>query len=176
MDSNCLYKLILLTSELFIAIFISLTPSFHREVMNQLLAPLSEDQKGIIKNEVHSKFLILSIQIHVTCGLLIDYIYEAPSSFRQPPERNDFQSNEIPRSPKLKDNVKARTLSIKQELFLAFKMDFELGTRKHSRYHYHILRKIWRMLVTDSKDLPLALLIVIIDSAKGFINYIVRKA
>lgn len=176
MDSNGLYKLILLTSELFIAMFISLTPSFHREVMNQLLAPLSKDQKRIIKNEVQSKFLIFSIQIHVTFGLLIDYIYEVPSSFRQPPERNDLQSNEIPRPPKLKDNIRARTLSIKQELFLAFKINFELGTREHSRYHYYILRKIWGMLVTDSKELPLAFLIVIIDSAKGFINYIVRRA
>ncbi len=161
--------------ELIIALVLSLSPGFHREVMVVLLSDLDDYKQVIVQSEVDSYRLKFLIQGHVMCGLIIDALFEFPGVFRKQPAGIDWCSGGVLRYATLKDNLMARTLAIKEELFVCSKIDFEYHSEEHWRYHSNIVRSALNKFLDDQVAIPVTFLIVLGESAISLFAFFYNK-
>jgi len=150
--------------EILAAFFNSFTKSFHQTAMATILDGLDANQQRIVRGEATTNRLKILIQLHVVLGFFIDIIFELPGNFRMKPAPIDPSEENILRNASLSDNLMARTLTVKCELFIEPGINFQFRSPQHYRYHSTAIRSAVKMVFDDIVLIPQAIIIVIIDS------------
>jgi hypothetical protein len=174
--SGVTLQLFKLCRELSISIFLSVRPSFHKQVMNRLLIDLEDHQQMvIIKRESKATIVRVAIKYHVICGLITDMIYEMPGIFQNQQSMIIHANVGVIRNATLSDNLMARTLAIKKEVFIDNQTVFMNRTYKRREYHCQVLKRVWLLLFNDIISIPKTLFIITYELVFHMLNFYLRK-